>query len=195
MNYILSIVIGYLFGCVNASYLISKMKGVDIKKEGTGNAGAGNVGYVLGVKYAFLVGTMDILKAVIAYKLCEGLFNDALFGQIAGAMAVIGHNHPFYMHFNGGKGFASFMGLLAAYNFWLALILLGIHLIAIFTTKHMVWGSFAVIFFSIVFVLFLKDFQFAIVLGLTIACMLPRHAPNIRCLLNGTEPKLSDAKK
>lgn len=126
MKIILSLLIDYLIGCLNASYFCDKLKGVDIKKAGTGNAGAGNVGYALGVKYAVLVGLFDIGKAIVAYCLCMKLFGNELYGQLAGASCIIGHNHPFFMGFNGGKGFASLVGLIIAYDYKIALILLPI---------------------------------------------------------------------
>ena len=195
MNIILSILIGYLVGCLNASYFCGKLKGIDIKKVGTRNAGTGNIGYALGVKYAIIVGLFDICKTIVAYYLCIKLFGSALYGQLAGASCIIGHNHPFFMRFDGGKGFASLAGLIIAYDYKTALVLLPIYLIAVFVSKHMVIGSFTVMLASLFIPWIYHDWKFAIIMALTFIAMMFRHIPNIKCLIAGNEPRISDAKK
>lgn len=195
MNSFLSLLIGYLFGCLNASYFCAKLKGIDIKKVGTFNAGAGNIGYVLGTKYAIIVGLFDICKTIVAYYLCTKLFNNVFYGQLAGAGCIIGHNHPFFMKFNGGKGFASLAGLIIAYDYKLIIILLPLYLISIFVSKHMVVGSFSIMLASLFIPWFYHDLKFAIIMTLIVVAMMLRHIPNIKSLMAGNEPKITDAKK
>ena len=122
--YILTILIGYGLGCFNTAYFISRAKGFDIRDTGTGNAGASNVKLALGWKLGVITALLDILKATAAVFICTYLFpgNDII-PFLAGAMAVIGHIFPFYLHFRGGKGYASYFGMILAINWKLALAL------------------------------------------------------------------------
>ena len=102
MEYVLAIIIGYLFGCINPAIIISKIKNVDIKNIGSKNPGASNVFIAVGKVYGVIVGASDILKSFVAgqiiFFITEGNVGAA---AIACAMAVCGHNFPFWMHFNG----------------------------------------------------------------------------------------------
>tara|TARA_B110000438_G_scaffold208599_1_gene200413 strand:+ start:1349 stop:2641 length:1293 start_codon:yes stop_codon:yes gene_type:complete len=117
MIYLYTILIGYLLGCFQASYFISKyIHGFDIRNKGTGNAGASNMVATLGWKTGFITAFLDVLKATVAVWMITYLFHEnsnlLFLKYLAGCSAVIGHIFPFFMHFKGGKGLASFMGLL-----------------------------------------------------------------------------------
>ena len=130
-----SILIGYLLGCINLSYIMCKKKGFDIRKYGSGNAGASNVMIVVGRKKGAVVAILDIAKAYIAVKICSLLFPYATLGDgnyaacIAGTMAIIGHIFPFYMSFKGGKGLASLGGTILALDYRMFFVLLFIALL------------------------------------------------------------------
>jgi acyl-phosphate glycerol 3-phosphate acyltransferase len=117
MIYFFTILIGYFLGCFQASYFISKyFHGFDIRNKGTGNAGASNVVATLGWKTGFITAVIDVLKASTAVWIINALFlestNLIFLKYLAGCSAVMGHIFPFFMNFKGGKGLASFMGLL-----------------------------------------------------------------------------------
>ncbi|MFW9939844.1 MAG: glycerol-3-phosphate acyltransferase [Candidatus Thorarchaeota archaeon] len=114
---ILGIFIGYLLGSVNPGYIIGKLKGVDIREEGTGNAGTSNVRIVLGFKYAVPTGIYDALKGIIAIFVALGIGADYRFAHISGMAAIVGHIFPFYLNFNGGQGIATSSGLMLLYMF------------------------------------------------------------------------------
>lgn len=120
MPYIISGGIGYLLGCINPAYWIAKYKDINIKQAGTGNAGASNATIVMGWKVGILVALFDFSKALLAVAAMKWL-GYREFAVLAGIMAVFGHIFPFYMRFQGGKGFASYLGLILAMNgklFW-----------------------------------------------------------------------------
>lgn len=128
MKNILCLLIGYLMGSVNPAALISKVKKENLREKGTGNLGASNTMLVFGKKLGALVMVFDIAKAWCASKLAQWLFPQVrLAVLIAGLGAVLGHIFPFYMHFSGGKGLASFGGMVLAYSpgMFLCLLLLG----------------------------------------------------------------------
>ena len=125
MNYVISAVVGYLVGTLNPAVMISRLKGVDLRKKGTGNLGATNVLINCGRSYALFVMLFDFFKAFAVYKIMQGLFSSQLHvGMIAGTFAVVGHIFPFYLRFKGGKGLASFGGLVLAYSPFIFLFLL-----------------------------------------------------------------------
>ena len=124
-----SLIIGYFIGSINLSYIISKVKGFDIRHVGSGNAGASNLVIVVGKKIGLFVAALDILKSFFAFRLAGVLFPDAMAGPIswagvlAGVAAVFGHVFPFYMGFKGGKGLACFGGIVLAINYKMFIIL------------------------------------------------------------------------
>ena len=114
-----SIFIGYLFGCFQTSYFISKKFGKqDIREIGSGNAGASNITSEMGWKFGIVTGISDVLKAFIPAKLILLIFPTSIqqveLMVIAGMGAVIGHIYPFFMNFRGGKGVACYIGMLLA---------------------------------------------------------------------------------
>lgn len=122
MGYILTILAAYLMGSSNMAYYISRMKQVDIRKNGSGNLGASNAAVLFGWGPAVLVAVHDIGKAFAAVLLAKWIFPDLpLVGAAAGVACVLGHIFPFYLRFKGGKGLASFLGMLIALDWRVAL--------------------------------------------------------------------------
>jgi glycerol-3-phosphate acyltransferase PlsY len=114
-----AIFIGYLFGCFQTSYFISKKFGKkDIREIGTGNAGASNITSEMGWKFGIITGVSDVLKAFIPAKLIVLIFpysyQPVELMAIAGVGAVLGHIYPFFMGFRGGKGVACYIGMMLA---------------------------------------------------------------------------------
>lgn len=117
--------LGYLFGMLSPSALLSKLKRVNMREKGTGNLGASNTLLVLGRGYGVLVMVIDIFKSFLAGKIAQLMFPGfVIAGFLAGLGAVIGHVYPFYLHFKGGKGLACFGGMICFYNPWLLLFYL-----------------------------------------------------------------------
>ena len=115
MRALLSLGLGYLIGCMNPAALMSRIKKIDLRKEGTGNLGATNTALVLGRKAGWFVLIFDMLKSIISFKAAKLLFPKfRLAGLAAGLGVLIGHCFPFNMGFVGGKGLASFGGLVLA---------------------------------------------------------------------------------
>ena len=146
MGYFLATVIGYLLGCSNLAYYISRAAKKDIRQAGSGNLGASNATVLFGWKAGVAVAVHDAGKALLAVLLAKILFPDAEFaGAAAGVAAVLGHVFPFYLKFKGGKGTASFVGLTLALNWKLALAVLAILVLATVITDYIVIGTFSII--------------------------------------------------
>ena len=119
---IVCILIGYVFGCFQTSYIYGKLHGIDIRKYGSGNAGTTNSLRVLGKKAGAIVLFCDIIKTGLAITLVRFLFGTQyadikyLLVIYTGAGAILGHNFPFYLGFKGGKGIACTAGLIIFFH-------------------------------------------------------------------------------
>ena len=144
---IVTCVIGYLMGTIQPAYLIGKLKGIDIREHGSKNAGAANTSMTLGWGLGFLTALLDILKAAAAVHLVRCFLTSEPFNLITpesftflpflgGAMAVLGHNYPFYMKFKGGKGTACAMGLMFGFDPLWGLIMIATLMLQAFCNAH-----------------------------------------------------------
>lgn len=140
---ILCLLIGYVFGLFQTSYLYGKMKGIDIRAHGSGNAGATNALRTLGAKAGIISFFGDALKCVFAMTLVRLLFAHSykellpVLVMYTGTGVILGHNFPFYLNFKGGKGIAATGGLVFSTNLILALIC-AVVFAGVFVTTHYV---------------------------------------------------------
>ncbi|MFC5448070.1 glycerol-3-phosphate 1-O-acyltransferase PlsY [Paenibacillus aestuarii] len=195
MYSIISIVVSYLLGSISFSYLFGKwIKGIDIRKHGSGNAGATNTLRVLGKGPAIMVLLLDAIKGVVAVLLgqwaspgTEGMWIPVL----CGLAAIIGHNWPIYFGFRGGKGIATTIGVMATLCFIPTLIagLAAIVIIAI--TRFVSLGS-LILTALLPFLLWGMDRPVPILLISILLCIfaIVRHRTNIVKLIQGKENKL-----
>lgn len=138
--------VSYLLGTFLTAYVLSRLKGVALEHEGSGNLGARNAGRVLG-SWAFFVTTLgDGLKGAIVVLF--GHANDMSLAAIAtGLLCVtLGHVYPFWRRFQGGKGVATGVGglLFLAWPISAALLVIGFFIVVLLTkssTKGML-GAF-----------------------------------------------------
>ncbi|KAA9130497.1 glycerol-3-phosphate 1-O-acyltransferase PlsY [Marinihelvus fidelis] len=115
------ILVGYLLGSVSGSLLLGKIKNIDIRTHGSGNAGGTNALRTLGFRFALGVIIIDVGKGVLAAGWAPHLLGDAPEWQVlaCGFAAVFGHCYPVFHGFRGGKGAATAVGVLAAAQPWL----------------------------------------------------------------------------
>ncbi|MFX1503699.1 MAG: glycerol-3-phosphate acyltransferase [Promethearchaeota archaeon] len=112
---ILSVIIGYLLGAILPAFLFGKLKGIDVREEGTKNPGTVNAFRVLGLTYAIPTAFYDTLKGLLAMLIAYILGANFLFMQLSAIAAILGHIFPFYIKFRGGQGVATSAGLLLFY--------------------------------------------------------------------------------
>jgi glycerol-3-phosphate acyltransferase PlsY len=191
LNLVLLIVFGYLLGSIPWGLLISKTKGVDIRKVGSGNIGGTNVVRGLGFKWGLLVGILDLLKGVIPIFLAAKFLS--LDWQIAlvAITPVLGHIFPIWLNFKGGKGVATTVGLLFVVLGWqkfLVLLLIWLLILAIF--RIMSFTNLLLISF-LPLALWFNYFSLAyLILGLALfALVWWAHRENIQRLKEDKEPK------
>ncbi|MBU9723965.1 MULTISPECIES: glycerol-3-phosphate 1-O-acyltransferase PlsY [Bacillaceae] len=197
MTAIISILLSYLLGAISFSYVIGKkLKQVDIRQHGSGNAGATNTLRVLGVGPAVVVLLLDCAKGIAAVFLGLWLTDgNTTIAAASGLAAILGHNWPVYYGFRGGKGVATTIGVLATLIFAAALISGVIAIIAILITRYVSLGSILFVLGSSIITFFFGDyFGYAssyIYFVLIIAVLtIWRHRANIERLMKGNESKL-----
>ncbi len=116
MIYILVFIVSYFIGVISPATIITKkILGIDIRDVNSKSAGTSNTVMTLGIKYGSLVGLLDLLKGLIPVLVLRILFpeNDIIW-FVGGLSAVVGHIYPVHMGFHGGKGTATFGGVLIA---------------------------------------------------------------------------------
>jgi len=197
---IFCILIGYLVGCIQSAYLVGKIMHVDLRKCGSGNLGSTNALRVLGKRAGGITFACDILKSVVSFLICRMIFPDAgLIAGVYGCMgAIFGHDFPFYLGFNGGKGIAAMIGMVFCLGYihpTLAVAAFAVGILGIVFTKYVSVGS---MLFSVAIPILLYGFHFSeetVMVGIALGILaLFRHKANIKRLLSGNENKLG-AKK
>lgn len=185
----------YLVGSIPFSYLIPKWIGkIDIRLHGSGNTGTTNVVRTLGMKVGVLAFIGDFFKGVLP-TLLGLLWLGEMGGVVGGAMSVIGHCHPVWLKFKGGKGVATSAGVLVVLFPVLFLTLLVFQFIIIGATKYMSLASILSAMMLPVLTLLTSKSQTMVVFSLGLAIfVIFRHRANLMRLLNGTETKLSRRK-
>ncbi|MCT1902809.1 glycerol-3-phosphate acyltransferase [Oceanobacillus sojae] len=199
MYYLISCLIGYIFGCIHGSQIVGKIKKRDIKSEGVKNAGASNTTILLGWKYGIVVALIDIFKATLAILLVLFILGEAgipagevsLYIYLTALFVIIGHNYPITMNFSGGKGTASLVGALIAIDWRVALIGIAILLFFTFATDYLVIGVlFMYVSFLITTYYFFGNGPALVVIFLTLLCIY-KHMENYRRIILKEETKLS----
>ncbi len=183
------IIAAYFIGNISPAILLAKAKGIDIKQEGSGNAGTTNVLRVMGKKAGAITLVIDVVKGVAAVALAHVLCGQ-LCAMICVLAVVAGHIWPAVFKFKGGKGVATTFGAIVGLNILIALLALVVLLIVVGVSRRVSVGSIAAaISFPALSCWLEPDFVlFACILALLIII---KHRANIGRLVRGEEPKLS----
>lgn len=212
MERLVCVIIGYAFGLIQTGYIYGKIHNVDIRKQGSGNAGTTNALRTMGWKAGIVTLLGDCFKCVFAVVLVHLIYGKShadilpVLSMYAGMGAVLGHNYPFYLNFKGGKGIAATAGLiLSTTNVWMVLICLGTFLLIVGVTRYVSLGSLAVATIYMIEVIVYGHMggyavsqaglyeMYVIAVFLMISAFY-KHKANIGRLLSGTENKLSVGK-
>ncbi len=185
--------IGYTVGTFNPSYLLARIKGFDIRKKGSGNAGASNALILFGKLLGIICALMDIAKAYLAVLLTEVLFpNFSLAFAITGTSCILGHIFPFYMKFKGGKGLACLGGIILSFDWRLFLIMLTAEIILVLIVDYICFVPLtASVAFAAVYAVARRDLIGTLILLCSTGVILLRHVENLRRIRRGTEMHLS----
>ncbi len=189
MVYLIVCVIGYLLGCSNLAHLIAKMKGVDLASGGSGNPGASNATILMGWRAGVLVAIHDAGKALVAVIFAKILFPEAEgIGVVAGAACVLGHIFPVFLKFRGGKGFASYIGMMLALDWKFALIVIAAVILITIVLDYLVLGTTFTVISLPVYLIVVSAGWFAILAACTAtAVIIFKHKVNYVRICKGTE--------
>lgn len=190
----LSMLIGYLLGCIQSAYILGRLAGkIDIREHGSGNAGASNITSTLGLKFGVIVGLVDILKGFFAVQIVRWIYPGNLeLAYLAGLMAIVGHMFPFFLKFRGGKGVATLAGMMFGVNWKLGVFFVLLVAIPALITDYIVSGSFTT-FIALPIVTIYSGYPLYLILislALTVVCFY-LHRDNIKRILAKEELKIS----
>ena len=188
MMFYVFIVIAYLLGCINPSIIQGKLAGVDIRKEGSGNAGTTNTLRVLGKKAALVSLIVDIGKGALAVGL--GSIEERTCAYICAVAVMIGHILPVFYGFKGGKGVAAAFGAVLPINWTLALCALAVALVLTLITRRMSVGSMGGAAGLAVLSVFMEKAFWPYALAMALIIIF-KHRSNIKRLIKGEEPPLN----
>ena len=206
MEILIKLVVSYLIGSTSGSILLGKLKGVDIRNMGSGNAGGTNAFRTQGASFAAGVLGIDILKEFISAKFISAM-NFSIFPSstvdpnlliiLCGIAAVLGHVYPLYHGFRGGKGGGAAIGMIFAISWPSISLAILLWLVILLLTGYVglgtMIGSVSVIYFAHYFKDVINNpyfLSFTIFLSFFI---IYTHRSNIKRMLDGTENRFEKA--
>ena len=206
MEFLIKLVLSYLIGSTSGSILLGKIKGVDIRNMGSGNAGGTNAFRTQGASFAAGVLGIDILKGFISAKFISSMslpiFSSStvdpnLLIILCGVAAVLGHVYPLYHGFRGGKGGGAAIGMVFAISWPSISLAILLWLVILLLTGYVGLGTMIGSVFVIYFAHYFKDainnpyfLPFTIFLSFFI---IYTHRSNIKRMLDGTENRFEKA--
>jgi acyl phosphate:glycerol-3-phosphate acyltransferase len=197
--------VGYLIGSFPTGYVIGRLRGVDVRKLGSGNIGATNLTRVLGKRFGYPVFLVDFLKGLVAVLVARAVAHSCGLEAVAhdfsaalgGIMSVIGHSYPMWLGFKGGKGVATSLGVIFAVSWFAALIMCLVWIVFFKTTRYVSVASIAatiVLPIAISALFFLHALRSPVLIYFSLALaaiVIVRHRTNVARLARGTEPRFS----
>ena len=187
MDYIITALVSYLFGSIPFGYLFTKiLLKKDIRNVGSGNIGATNVLRTGNKSLGYLTLVLDIAKAVLPVIYIKFNYPDLVY--ISALCAFLGHFFPVWLKFKGGKGVATFVGILISINIYYALVFGTIWILTFLISKY---SSLSSLFASISIPLYLLIINKGNIIFFIIMFVLIfyTHRENIKRLINKEETK------
>lgn len=191
MTYFL-IALAYLFGSVSSAILVCRAWGLpDPRSQGSGNPGATNVKRLGGVRPATLTLAGDSLKGALPVLLGHALGLSPLWLMLIGAAAFLGHLYPAFFGFRGGKGVATLLGVLLAFDPRLGLAVAATWLLIAQGFRRSSLSALIATALAPLYAWALGVAPQAIaILALMVVLLWQRHRDNIRRLLHGDEDRI-----
>ena len=202
VNDFIAAVIGYLLGSIPFGLLITRSAGLgDVRKIGSGNIGATNVLRTGRRELAAATLILDALKGTTAVLIARYLWGDDA-ALVAGIAAFIGHCFPVWLGFKGGKGVATFIGLLLGLAWPIGIVFCIVWLIIAFAQRlsslAALTAAVTTPIFAYVGGLYLDWIdgpKLAAVTAILALILVYNHRANLGRLIQGTEPKIGSEKK
>ena len=180
----------YLAGSIPFGLILAKIfLKQDIRQSGSGNIGATNVLRTGGKLLGLLTLILDGLKGYIAVLVTMKYYQDYIF--LSALLVFLGHLFPIWLKFKGGKGVATYLGILFAFNILLPLVFIVSWLVIVFISKFSSLASLVSTFIVLIVNIFLKGLDQSVILFLFFVLIMYSHKTNIGRLKAGTENKIN----
>ena len=194
INYLFAAAAGYIVGSIPFGLLLTRAAGLgDIRSIGSGNIGATNVLRTGNKGLALATLLLDGAKGAVAVLLAR-YFLGELAGMIAGVGAFIGHCYPLWLKFKGGKGVATYIGILLALAWPVGLIFLGTWLLIAYTRKISSLSALTAAATAPIFAYVFGGIWLGATAAVLAILIYYNHRANIIRLIQGTEPKIGGDK-
>jgi glycerol-3-phosphate acyltransferase PlsY len=183
---------GYLLGAIPFAYLLARgLGGVDVRKVGSGNVGATNVLRATRARTALLVTVLDVAKGAAAVWAADTIGAGPSGRVLAGLAAIIGHVHPVWLGFRGGKGVATACGVFAVLAPPATAMALAVFVAAVWGTGYVSMGSVSALI-ALPLAAWAAGEALVVVAGASAACALVlfTHRSNLARWRAGTEPRI-----
>ena len=193
MEELIAVTFGYLAGSVPFAFLLTRRRGVDLRRMGSGNFGAANVLRTSGVRNAVVAMCLDVVKGVVAVMVAQRLSGGPATPVAGGLAAVVGHIYPAWIGFRGGKGVATAAGVFAVLAPIAAAIAGLVFALSVWATRYISVGSItAAVTLAVMSVA--SDGSPAVAVGAVVAAVIivHRHRGNLDRLRAGTEHRLGE---
>ena len=188
MELILIISISYLMGSIPFGLILTKVfLKKDIREIGSGNIGATNVLRTGNKLIGYLTLILDVLKAVIPVIYIKFNFPELVY--ISSLSAFIGHVFPIWLKFNGGKGVATYVGILFSINYFFGIIFVVSWLIIFFISKYSSLGSILSTLLIPIFIFLNSSYENQYFFIIMFVLILYTHKENVKRLINKEESK------
>ena len=188
MELIIAIAISYLMGSIPFGLILTKIfLNKDIRDIGSGNIGATNVLRTGNKIIGYLTLSLDVLKAVIPVLYIK--FNYPELVYVSSLSVFIGHVFPFWLKFKGGKGVATYVGILFSINYILGFVFIASWLIIFFILRYSSLGSILATFIIPIFILFNPNYENEYFFIIMFILILFTHRENVKRLINKEESK------
>ncbi len=186
------VLIAYFIGSIASAIVVCRAMGLpDPRGEGSGNPGATNVLRIAGKGPAALTLAGDVLKGVLPVLLAGSLSLSPTVEALSALAAFLGHLHPLYFRFQGGKGMATALGAITALAWPIGCVMGALWLAVAAVTRYSSLASMtAAIGAPVAALWFAPEPASMVVLAVIAAFVLWRHRANIRRLVDGTESRI-----
>ncbi|WP_395462956.1 glycerol-3-phosphate 1-O-acyltransferase PlsY [Wolbachia endosymbiont of Cantharis cryptica] len=182
------LILSYILGSIPFSLIITRIKGINLREIGSGNIGATNVARTGNKRLAALALLLDSFKGFIAVYIAQQFFDDNLCIYISAILAVLGHMFPVWLKFSGGKGVATTLGVLVAFNMPISLVFISVWIIILLVFRYSSLASLTSTTAAVLASFFFQKDLFFELLIVTVLIFL-KHYKNIQNLLQGKEHK------
>ena len=188
MELILIISISYLMGSIPFGLILTKVfLKKDIRQVGSGNIGATNVLRTGNKLIGYLTLVLDVLKAAIPVLYIKFNFPELVY--ISSLSAFIGHVFPIWLKFKGGKGVATYVGILFSINYFFGIIFIVSWLIIFFISKYSSLGSILSSLLIPIFIFLNSSYENQYFFIIMFVLILYTHRENVKRLINKEESK------